>query len=273
LAAGGRLRILPEATIGGDMILAGGDVILEGSLARSLRAVAGKILLNGAIAGPASVRTETMTIGASASLEDALSYFAPQEAAVDPAAKLKGPVSFHLISGMDQAWLRWLLRRAGIAFFILRFAMTLAAGLLLFFLLQRVSQELIAFTLEHFWRELLLGFILFFVIPPVIFLIAITVVGVPVAFLGGLFHLGVGILSVIYSGIAIGALVLQRVRADSAPVVSWSAVLIGIPTAFLVSLVPYFGLLLNAAFFLAVFGTIYQRFWTLLRGARASLPE
>jgi hypothetical protein len=35
----------------------------------------------------------------------------------------------------------------------------------------------------------------------------------------------------------------------------------------LISLVPFLGILVSAAFFLTVFGVLYQRFWVALRGA------
>ena len=94
--------------------------------------------------------------------------------------------------------------------------------------------------------------------------------GAPVAFLGGLVHLSVGIVAVIYTGIALGTLILKLLRHKAEYEVSAAAVLVGIPVAFLVRLVPYFGFLVNAIFFLAIFGTLYQRFWTIIRGGTPS---
>ena len=270
VVAGGVVRVLPDAIVGGDVVLAGGDVILEGTLVRSVKAVAGKMLLNGTITGPVSVRTESLALGGGASLDNELAYFAPAEATIDPNAKVTGPVTFHMTSGMDQNWLRLAMRRVGVAFFFLRFAMTLGAGLLGFFLLRRPTQAIVEYGLENFGKEFLRGFVLFFVIPPAIFIVAITVVGVPVAFLGGLFHLSVGIVSVIYAGIALGTLLLKRLQRKPSFQVTWQAVLLGIPLAFLVRLVPFAGFLFNATFFLVIFGAIYQRSWLLLRGATST---
>jgi hypothetical protein len=272
VVAGGVVRVLPDTIIGGDVVLAGGEAVLEGTLVRSVKAVAGSMLLNGTITGPVTVRTNSLTIGPDASLGDELAYFAPTEAVIDQNAKINGTVTYHMISGMDQTWLRLIMRRVGIAFFLLRFAMTLGAGLLGFLLLRRISQDLVEYALGSFWKELLRGFVLFFVIPPAIFLVAITVVGAPVAFLGGLFHLSVGIVSVIYSGVALGTLVLKWVRRSPKYEVSWKAILLGIPLAFLVRLVPYAGFLFNAIFFLVIFGSLYERFWLLLRGASSPDP-
>lgn len=273
VVAGGVVRVLPDAIVGGDVVLAGGDVVLEGNLVRSVKAVGGKMLLNGTIVGPVSVRANSLAIGQDASLGDDLAYFAPAEAQIDKSAKIAGTITFHMISGMDQNWLRLLMRRAGIAIFLMRFAMTLGAGLLGFLLLRRASEDLVQYALGNFGKEFLRGFVLFFVIPPAIFLVAITVVGAPVAFLGGLFHLSVGIVSVIYSGIALGTLVLKWLRHTPAFEVSWKAILLGIPLAFLVRLVPYFGFFFNAIFFLVIFGSLYERFWLLIRGSTGAAPN
>jgi hypothetical protein len=79
----------------------------------------------------------------------------------------------------------------------------------------------------------------------------------------------VGVLSVIYSGIALGTLIVKWLRRKPAYQVGWKAILLGIPLAFLVRLVPYVGFLINATFFLVVFGALYQRFWILARSTRS----
>jgi cytoskeletal protein CcmA (bactofilin family) len=263
--AGGRVRILPSAVVGGDVVLAGGTVVIEGALIRSLKAVAGDAFLNGTVSGPVNLRSGTVGVGEHANLEAAFDYFAPNEAVIDKAARIKGPVAFHMTSGMDQTWFRLLLRRMGVAFFLLRFTMTLVAGLLGFFLLRRQSQELVEYALSHFGLEFIRGFVLFFVIPPAIFLIAITIVGAPVAFLGGLFHLSVGVVAVIYAGIALGTLLFAKARKSSQYQVTWQAVIVGIVLGFLVRIVPYVGFFFNAVFFLVIFGSLYERFWLLVR--------
>lgn len=265
VVAGGVVRVLPGTIIGGDVVLAGGDVVLEGTMARSVKTVAGQLLLNGAISGPVGIRAESLVIGEHARLENELTYFSPKEASIHSSAQVGGPVTFHLISGMDQNWLRFLMGRLGVAFFILRFAMTLGAGLLGYWLLRKPTQELVEYSLKNFGGEFLRGFVLFFVIPPAIFLLAITIVGAPVAFLGGLLHLSVGMVAIIYSGIALGTLTLKWLRRKPEFDVSWQAVLLGIPIAFLVRLVPYVGFLLNATFFLVIFGALYQHFWLIVR--------
>jgi hypothetical protein len=109
--------------------------------------------------------------------------------------------------------------------------------------------------------------VLFFVIPPAIFLVTITVVGVPIAFVMGLMHLAFGVIAVVFTGIAEGSLLLHLTQKKETYEVSWKAALIGIPLAFLISIVPVAGFLANLVFFLVVFGALYQRFWLSFRAA------
>jgi hypothetical protein len=145
--------------------------------------------------------------------------------------------------------------------------MTLVAGLVIALLLRRPSADLARYSLDHFGGELLRGFVLFFVIPPAIFLLTLTVVGVPLAFLAGLLHLSVGIVSVIFAGILLGSLLLRLLLKRDDLAGSWRAALLGIPIVFLVSIVPIAGFLFNCVFFLVVFGAIYGRFWSGIRTA------
>ena len=48
---------------------------------------------------------------------------------------------------------------------------------------------------------------------------------------------------------------------------TWKAVFVGVPAMAVVNFVPVLGLLVSAAFFLTVFGVLYQRFWLAIRSA------
>jgi cytoskeletal protein CcmA (bactofilin family) len=265
--AGGRVRMMPGAKVGGDTVVAGGELLIEGTLAKSLRAAGGDVILNGTVSGPVQVRSSRLEVGEKANLEGALVYFTPDEAVIHEGAKIAGPITFHLVSGMDQGWIRRGLRRLGLAFYLIGLVTTLLAGLLACIFLRRPSQALVGYALSNFGKELLRGFVFFFVMPAAIFLLTVSVIGVPFAFLAGLMHLGFGIIAVVFTGIAVGTLLLKLVRKKEEYEVSWKAALVGIPLVYLVFLVPVVGFFANAIFFLAVFGAIYQRFWTGVRAA------
>lgn len=272
--AGGRVRLLSGAVIGGEVLLASSELRIEGVINGPLVAASNITRIEGTVRGPVRVRTGLLEFGEGANLQGALTYFAPQEAEIPASARIAGPVRYEMTSGMDQPWLYGLLRRLGIAIFLLSFGMSLAGGLIGVMLLPKTSNALIQHIGGHLGSECLRGFVLFLVMPPVFFLLMVTVVGVPVAVLSGLIHLGFGIVSVIYAAVLGGALFLKAVLRKDTLEANWKAVLVGIPLLFVISLIPWIGFLVNTVLFLAVFGGIYGRMWTLVRREQPTeVPE
>jgi cytoskeletal protein CcmA (bactofilin family) len=267
VVAGGQVRVHPGASIDGDVLLAGGEVLLEGDLRKSLKAAGGDVTLNGRVGGPVRLRAGRVVIGERANLESELTYFAPDEAEIREGARIAGPVNFFVVSGMDQNWFQRGVRRLNFAFYSLGLLMTLAAGVLACIFLRRLSQGLVAYALPNFGKELLRGFVLFLVVPAAIFLMFVTVIGAPLAFVTGMMHLAFGMIAIVFTGIAEGALLRKRVQKKEQYEVNWKTALLGIPLAFLVSLIPIAGFLFNATFFLVVFGSLYERFWVLIRSS------
>jgi len=266
LVTGGQVRLLPDATIGGDLVVAAGEVVIESAIKGSVRVAAGDIILNGMVAGPVRVRARSLVIGERARLGGELTYWAPREAAIDPAAEIAGPTTFHLIAGVDQDWMARALLRIGVTFLLVAFLMTLAAGLFGVLVFPKVSEELVRRTFQNFGGGLLRGFVLFFVLPAAAFLVTLTVVGLPIALIAGLVHVLFGIISGVYAGIAFGSLFWKAAAKRQEYEVTWKTALVGIPLMALFSLVPVVGLLVSAAFFLTVFGVLYQGFWDAVRG-------
>jgi len=266
LVVGGQVHILPGASVGGDLVVAGGRVIVEGPVHGSLRAAGGEITINETVAGPVRVRASSVVIGSQARLGE-LTYLAPQEAQIAEGAQIRGPVTFHMTAGTDREWLGRALGRIGLAFLLLTFLMSLAAGLFAVLVFPKTSEELVRYTLHNFGKELLRGVVLFFVMPAAFFLATLTIVGLPLAVVAGLVHFTIGIVAVVFAGIAFGSLLWKTVAKKEEYEITWKIVLVGVPLLVLANLVPVIGLLCNAVFFLTVFGALYQRFWSAVRTA------
>lgn len=266
LVTGGQLRLLPGATVGGNLVVAGGEVTIECSVQGDVRGAGGNILINGEVAGPVRVRARSLVIGEQARLGGELAYWAPEEAVIHPSAEVSGPTTFHPTAAVDQAWLAQAMFRIGVTFLTLAFLMMLATGLFGVLIFPKPSQDLIRNTFQNFGVGLLRGFALFFVLPAGAFLVTLTIVGLPLALIAGLIHASFSIVAAVYAGIALGSLLWKTVTKQEEYEVTWKTVLVGIPIMALLSLVPLVGLLLSAAFFLTVFGVLYQGFWVAIRG-------
>ena len=172
-----------------------------------------------------------------------------------------------MIAGVEQGWLERALVRLGITLLLVAFLMTLAAGLFAVLVFPKLSRDLVRDALQNFGTGLLRGFVLFFVLPITFFLITLTVVGLPIALLAGFVHLSFGIIAAVFAGIALGSLLWKAATKQAEYEATWKTALVGIPAMALVSFIPLLGLLVSAAFFLTVFGVLYQRFWLAVRGA------
>jgi hypothetical protein len=187
--------------------MAGGELLLKGVLERNLKVADGTVTISGSIQSPAVVRSDQFTIGKQAKLESSPDYFSPRATEIPDSAQIAGPVGFHVTAGMDQRWIGC-------------------------FLFPKTSTEVAQYTLGNFWKELLRGFVLFFVIPPAFFLQMLSVMDVPMAFLGGLLHLGFGVVVIIYAAGALGAFLMKRFARSESYVADWKAVLGGIYECF-----------------------------------------
>jgi len=266
LVTGGQVRLLPGATVGGNLVVAGGEVTIECSVQGDVQGAGGNILINGEVAGPVRVRARSLVIGEQARLGGELAYWAAGEAVIHPSAEVAGPTTFHPTAGVDQEWLAQALFRISGTFFLLAFLMMLATGLFGVLIFPKPSQDLIRSTFQNFGIGLLRGLALFFVLPAAAFLVTLTIVGLPLALIAGLIHTSFSIIAAVYAGIALGSLLWKTVTKQEEYEVTWKTVLVGIPIMALVSLVPLVGVLLTAAFFLTVFGVLYQGFLVAIRG-------
>jgi len=92
LAVGGTVVITPDARIGGRAWLAGGTLEIDGRVAKSLKAAGGTIVIGGEIMGDADVVGEHIEIAPSAVIHGHLNYRSPNQAKIDPGARIVGAV-------------------------------------------------------------------------------------------------------------------------------------------------------------------------------------
>jgi cytoskeletal protein CcmA (bactofilin family) len=93
LVAGGTVVITPDARIGGRAWLAGGTLEIDGRVAKSLKAAGGTIVIGGEIMGDADVVGEHIEVAPGAIIHGHLNYRSPNEAKIDPGARIIGAVS------------------------------------------------------------------------------------------------------------------------------------------------------------------------------------
>jgi hypothetical protein len=260
LVAGGQVHILPDAIIQGDVIGVGGRVVIEGAVRGDARLYGGDIVVNGSVGGNLDVFADNrFSLGEGASIGGNLMYRAPEELQILDTV-VQGETTFELHSvRFDQSLISAVLGAA----FLLKVLMLLVVGLLAVVFFGQFSQDLGNYVVPHFGKSLLVGFVLFVVVPAFIFLLLISVIGIAVGLVLMLIYALALTIAKVYAGILAGALLSRWIK--KGVIVDWRWTIIGIVLLQLISLVPVVGWAAGTLMMLAALGGLahfaHQRFW------------
>jgi cytoskeletal protein CcmA (bactofilin family) len=246
--------ILPQATVGGDLLVAGGTVMLSGTVQGSARIVAGRVVINGLIKGDLTVSADSVTLGPGASVAGAFRYSASAPAVIE--GSVEGPTTFNRIETRSGAE-RFVPTFLGM-WLLVRFATLLLFALAAHGLLKAVSRRFVseAFT-EPGW-SIARGFALFIAVPAAALVGALTFIGIPFSFFIFLLYGLALIIGAVYAPIILGSAAFALYRRERIPLVSWKTILVGVLISMCLSFIPYVGSALRAAAFLAALGAIFQ---------------
>lgn len=286
-------RVVVEDRIGGDLVVAGQSVLVMGS-ASSTRIVGGSVRLTGGSNGQVDiyganvylsgtfdgevnvVASDSVTLGEGTVIRGALKYNAPQEAAIPASATVEGGVaytgSFAYLPTNEEAR-TFALAGASILFVVQIVAALIAVGLLagLFpaFTRALIDKALVR-SPRRFVLRALLGFALLIATPVFILLLALSFVGLGVAFVLGLLYLLLLVLGYLAAGILAGALLSRLVLKK--PYVSWRGAVLGMLALHLIGLLPTIGFLVTFFLSLVAMGALLLIFYRFAF-ARESLED
>lgn len=218
--AGGQVDLGPMAAVAGNVSVAGGQVSLRGPIKGTLNAAGGRVLIDAAVDGDVVSTAGHLTLGPNARLAGKLRYRGSDELTRDPAAQVAGAVEYLPLPGRaasaprDHGWDgHGGQRMVGAGWFWTLGLMAIAAVLVaaLPVTSQRVAQALRA---RPGW-SLLWGFIALVCIPVAALILAISIVGIPLALLALLLYGVLLLVGYIASGVALGQWALVRFKADA----------------------------------------------------------
>jgi cytoskeletal protein CcmA (bactofilin family) len=239
LLAGGRTRLGRDAVVGGDLVASAGELRVLGRVDEELSGSAGLVVIDGPIGGNVRLTVDQLELRGGADVGGDVRYRSPNEARVDDEARVGGRLER-----------REPPRRAPapLARFLLWLASLLGAvvvGLLIAWLFPRSLIGTKHSMATRPWASLGLGAAVLFLTPLVLILVAVTIVGLPLAVIT-LALWGIGIyLAKIYAAAAVGSIVLDRL----APGEHWigTAVVAGVVALWLIRLIPLAGWLVGLA--------------------------
>lgn len=248
-AAGGNVNVLPGTMISDGAYFAAGSVNMNGSVGRDLVIAGGQI-----------------TLSSSVKVGGNFDYYSQNEAKIESGAKIGGAINFH-----QQAAKNYPAAKAPvfgwIAFMTFWGLVGLAGAViiscLLFYLWRQESKEMIEAVFAAPGKELLRGFVTFFILPIAAIVCMITLIGLPLGFLAIVVFALLAILGAATSGLIWAALIARFIFRRKETDINWWLIIIAVLVLALVKLIPFIGWLIGFLVFLTGFGvlsnTLYEK--------------
>jgi cytoskeletal protein CcmA (bactofilin family) len=165
-------------TVGRDAMLFGGTARIEGTVGRDVRGRTFRLVVDGTVGGEIDVATQKLEFGPTATVGGDVLYRSPVQARGADVVTIGGtltrlPAQSNFVFGI----ILWLANIVGFFGFVL-------AGLVVLWVVRGTSARATGEVLTHPWKSLAVGVGAVIAIPVVIVLLAMTLVGIPLAVIG-----------------------------------------------------------------------------------------
>jgi cytoskeletal protein CcmA (bactofilin family) len=227
---GGNLDVTPAATLEGNIVLAGGNATLNTPLNGDLTAGVGNLTLGAPITGDVKVGTGQLTLTSAATIDGNLTYISEQEASLAPDATVSGTIDFipsERISGLAGTRYENIgqaaqdsVRQLSNLFRLASLISALVVGFFFVHFFPNYSYQAITAIEEKPWLTLMVGLVGLIVTPVLAFIIALTVIGIPLsAILIALYAFALYFSKIIFA-YWLGARLIHRLRRMAGPTVT-----------------------------------------------------
>jgi hypothetical protein len=205
--AGSSVVLEPPATVGRDAYLAGARVEVLGRVERDLKVGAASFKLASEVGGSVQASASTVEVLPGAVVRGDLIVTGPNAPKITPGAQVLGRIVHHAEAGSrGWGWLSWLVWWMGM------FLATLILGAVAIAFSRRWTGRVAEKLARHFGYSLLAGIIGLIVIPLVCLLLAVTVIGIPLALVLFALYCVALSLSGVFVSYLVGGWLLGRLR-------------------------------------------------------------
>jgi cytoskeletal protein CcmA (bactofilin family) len=259
---GGTIHVLPGAIISGDMIIAGGQVLIDGAVYGNLTYSGGSLTINGSVRGDVSAKLkERFEVGPAAMVSGAVSYRAPSEMVLADGGRILGEISYEPRgrAGRNVEVPREVFWAVLGAMTGMRLLAVLGLVALLVWRWRRQVLEVFASARAGFWVSLGHGLAYSILVPIASILLLISFVGILPGALLILLFVGALILTKALTGMLLGSWLAMVFKKRETLHISWGSAFGGVILLEILGLVPVLGWIVCAALWLAVFGALGQR--------------
>lgn len=256
LVVGGILTILSSASVSGDVIFAGGELNVDGTVLGSIMGTASTVRINSKIGGDIALRaSESFTLGDKADVEGDIEYKSPQDMTRAQNAMVAGKVSKTLVPPSTS---KSVVRELILLLFVILFA-----ALTVFYILRNSLESIAQETASAFGKRGLIGLAMFITIPFVGMLLFASVLGSLVGILLMMSYVLLLFVAFIVSGIVFGAFLSMLITKKK--VITLMSSIIGTVIFCLLPAIPIIGTVIMVAVWIVVFGALCVHIYRLMR--------
>ncbi|OGB72554.1 hypothetical protein A2Y26_03375 [candidate division CPR2 bacterium GWD2_39_7] len=193
LAAGGDVMLENSGKIEGDMLVASGTAVLDGSVKKDLKVYSGDLKIRGLVGNDVYANASNISVSDTATINGNLKYTSSQSASIDSGSKIKGEVSAQIkkAPGVSVA--------SRIFGFIYGYLAYVFLGTLFLWLFHKPIMRLSDTIYKENGQSFLYGVMAFFLAPIAIIVLFCTVIGIPIAII----LLMVYVISILFSKIIV----------------------------------------------------------------------
>jgi hypothetical protein len=179
IIGGGSVTISSTSSIGGDLIVGAGRLVLDAPVKGAVRIGGGDVIINSEISGPVWVQADTsLTFGPKAKVASEVKYKGRKDAVINEGASVTN-LQFEKIEKKSMGSVKSVVGGA----IVIQLIAAIIAGLVLIKIFPKRVKWLVGGIAQNPWMNLGLGFLGMVVIPMAVFVALITFVGYYLAFI------------------------------------------------------------------------------------------
>jgi cytoskeletal protein CcmA (bactofilin family) len=222
------MTLSEDAVIGRDIAVYGAEAFIDGTVAGKAYVSGGNVTIAGRIDGDVTIIADKISITPDAVIGGELNYTSQAKATIASEAQIAGDVKWKKKSRSSESSGLWGMIPRPVGFFwsAVFFVGSLLMGVAMILIRRNQVVDIVEEIKKNAALDGLIGIGLIVVVPVLLFLIGITLVGIPVAIAGFAIYTFVFLAAKIFAGITIGLLLLGLLKKNGRISLGW-ALLVG----------------------------------------------
>ena len=179
VVAGGNVDIQKDTTVGKDLVVMAGNVYIDGAINGRAQITAGKVYLNGNLSGDATIKAREIIVGSGAKIGGNLVY--ESEKANPSLESIVSGTKQFTQSSLSAKKFRTKILKFAIVYVLLKILFLTIFGWIIYTFMEKYAHETSDILKKSPWQSLFTGISFFVLVPIIALILALTIIGIPIA--------------------------------------------------------------------------------------------